>query len=389
MEPGFGEGVAVGYVPSAELSPQDGTLFQAFQSNLLSLISHELRTPLMGVLNALTILEDLKAGKDGPVQSEEALAMARQNASRLQHSLSTLLDLASIESGTFHLRLREADLDKVVRHRAAAFLRKFEVQGNAIRVHEGAEAGAPVLGDPQRLRRAVDLVLEVALPRLDPGSVLEAQVNQSRAAFSFRLAEGKEAAWDEAWSQGLAGYEAGLSSPASAFAGVLQTEQAFLTRSEEGLGSEFLLIHQILRLHQGRLLHQRAGRSVSLILELPALASEEGLRSVLQSRAYQVSTELGSVALALIAVPAGLEPEVLGSEIKAKLFRSTDAAYPLPESSEVALVLDDCKPEDAPKLVERLARAVGRSLRSGIAHCPTDGLDPAALVELARTRMSP
>jgi cytochrome c oxidase cbb3-type subunit I/II len=81
-----------------------------------------------------------------------------------------------------------------------------------------------------------------------------------------------------------------VGSPTSAFSGVLQSEQAFLSRAEEGLGSEYLLIHEIMRLHQGRFLAQRQGNQVGLVLELSAPDSEEMLRSVLLSRAYEVST---------------------------------------------------------------------------------------------------
>lgn len=382
----FGAGVAIGHLPASALSPQDEALFQSFQSNLLSLISHELRTPLMGVLNALSVLEDHEAGREAALERGVAVSMARQNADRLAHALSTLLDLASIESGTFHLRLREAELGKVVRHRLEAFGSKLRENGHSFSILGGSEA-APILCDPQRLGRGVTLVLEVALPRMEAGTPLEASLQANRAEFRFQLSPGKEEAWDLAWSQGLAGYEAGLASPSSVFAGVLQSEQAFLTRSEEGLGSEFLLIHQILRLHGGRLEQRRQGRAVRLGLVLPVLSSEEGLRAVLQSRAYQVSTELASVALALIRVPPGRKVSELGGKIRSTLFRSTDAAYPLEAQGEIALVLDDCKPEDAPGLLSRLARAIGEELQYGIAHCPSDGLDPAALVGVARKRI--
>ena len=70
------------------------------------------------------------------------------------------------------------------------------------------------------------------------------------------------------------------------------------------------------------------------------------------------------------------------------LFRATDGVYGL-GSSRVALVLDDCKPEDLPRVLERFYGLVGgkAQARSGVAHCPSDTSDPRALLELALSRI--
>src|SRR4051794_1670953 len=69
------DALSVGHKPPATLSPQDETLFRAFQSNLLSLVSHELRTPLTGILNALSVLEE--GAPSGDFSAEELITMAR------------------------------------------------------------------------------------------------------------------------------------------------------------------------------------------------------------------------------------------------------------------------------------------------------------------------
>jgi hypothetical protein len=107
----------------------------------------------------------------------------------------------------------------------------------------------------------------------------------------------------------------------------------------------------------------------------------------LSSRAYQVSTELGSVALVLIDVPATKDAIFFCAQIKENLFRSSDAVYPLPARNQAALVLDDCKPEDAPRLVERLKSSLGQDLHFGMAHCPSDAQDPDRLLDLASERL--
>jgi hypothetical protein len=206
------------------------------------------------------------------------------------------------------------------------------------------------------------------------------------------LKAGLDELWRSAWSQAQAGYQGGVASPASAFSGALQSEAAFLTRMEEGLGSEFLLIFEIARLHQGRFSAEfdpaLRDRAVRLVLELPELTSEAGLHAVLASRAYQASMELGTVALGLVQVPAGTAVEAFRSQVKKTLFRATDAVYALPKRRQIALVMDDCKPEDAPRLLARIERAFGQALHYGVAACPSEGTDPTHLLELAERRLA-
>jgi len=106
--------LGIGHQPARILDPQDTELFQAFQSNLLSLISHELRTPLTGIINALGVIDNEGTSSE---MGKEFLSIARRNAQQLNHSLSSLLDLAAIESGAFHVRFTEIDLRRLVQQR--------------------------------------------------------------------------------------------------------------------------------------------------------------------------------------------------------------------------------------------------------------------------------
>jgi His Kinase A (phospho-acceptor) domain len=382
---------AVGYNPPPQLSPQDEVLFKSFQSNLLSLISHELRTPLMGILNSLSLLEE---PEDVGISAPDLIRMARNNAQRLNQTLASLLDLAAIESGTFHVRLREIDFSKTIRNRVDAM--SSELKGQGLKLLWEEKPTPPLLGDPQRVSRAIDLCLQAIVPRVLGHTSIEIRVAPGQVEFWFQIRPDLKDAWEKAGQESLAGYEGGVASPTSAFAGVLQSEQAFLTRQEEGLGSEFLLIYEIMRLHQGEFVQQRyeASRGVekfALVLKFPEVTSEAGLRAVLTSRAYDVSTELKSVALVLIAVPEKMETSAFSNQLKSHLFRTSDAVYPLPEKRQAGLVLDDCRAEDVPHLIGRLKQKMGpkyAGIKFGSAHCPSDGQDPSQLFDLAEERLN-
>ncbi len=394
VSPDFVHSLAVGHLPREGLSPQDQALFRAFQSNLLSLISHELRTPLMGVLNALGALEQ--------EQSSEWLSMASRNALRLNHALKSLLDLAAMESGSLEARLREVELARIVRAGVAAWEKSLQGlrDGQEFRlVLEVLDAGSgvsaqPILGDAQKLARVCDLIFQVMSSRADSPQEIKLRISSARLSCEFKLPEGSAewSEWDEAWSfsvaGALSGVDGGHASRLSVFAGTLQSEQQFLTRSREGLGAELLLVHEWMRLHHGKFSASRQGNQVCLTLEFPELASRDGVVAVLGSRTHLAYGQLEAVALVLAEVPGGCAAEEFRSQIKSVLFRSKDAVYSIPEKGQVALVLDDVRPEDVPGLVSRLEAALKRKFRFGIASCPEDGADPEELLRLAEARVS-
>lgn len=246
----FSAVVAVGHEPARQLTPQDEVLFRSFQSNLLSLVSHELKTPLMGVLNALTLLEEQDLG--GAFSVPELTVMAKKNALKLQSALASLLDLASLESKNFHVKLREVDLWRLVESKVKTLHSLLHGQELTISLECLLKEGQTLLADPQKLGRALELALSYLLSRVQKKTELKISVAPLEISLEFDLKPNGEQAWDESWMQGLAGFQGGVGSPSSVFSGVLQSEQAFLSRTEEGLGSELLLIHEILKQHQGK-----------------------------------------------------------------------------------------------------------------------------------------
>lgn len=341
----------------------------------------------MGILNSLSLLSDPEES-DGGLSRDELVRMARQNASRLQNALSALLDLAQLESGVFHARLREVDFEKSVRNRIEAVTKETRDLGVILSIEE--KGGAPILADPQKLSRAVDLCLQAILPRAEASHPVTLTIENAELEFRFGLKRELRDAWAQAWTQAQVGYQGGVASPLSAFGGVLQSEQAFLTRQEEGLGSEFLLIHEIMRLHRGEFKMERSANAVILRLSFRRVSSEQDLRAILTSRAYDVSTELASVALVLMDVPRSARVEDFTTHLKTHLFRASDAVYPVVDQHRIALVLDDCKAEDVPKLLQRLETGLSGEFKPskiGWAQCPGDGLDPGELVDLAQKRL--
>lgn len=407
-EKAFADTLSVGHQPAGELSPQDQVLYRALQANLLSLISHELKTPLTGILNATALLEDadisFKSGARGAgsFSGHDLLIMLRQNADRLHRTLAMLLDLAAIESGTFRARLSEIVLE---RHLKARFTGKHKViiDNHPISFSAGKsqETETHILADPRKLERALDLCLQIMVRRIMKGSnisirIVVNEIQHKFIKFESAMDPSKVELWNKDWLQGLAGYESGISSPsspfASAFSGVLQSEQEFLRRQEEGLGSELILIHEIMKLQHGKLNSLIDEKRFTLTLEFPSLSSEEGLNAILASRMSRISDDLHSVGLVLIQIPTVLElpdfsqkiNQKINQKIRKTLFKTTDTVHSLPEQGLVALILDDCKAEDGLKVMKRITKVFNRGFAFGAAHCPTDTIESKMLIDICR-----
>ncbi len=397
--------LSVGHVAQGTLRAADERLFKAFQANLLSLVSHELRTPLTGIMNALGVLEHQVANPPlldesaTILSTKELVNMARRNAERLHESLAMLLDLAALESGAFQARLKEVDLTNLIYARVRSFLNLFTEAQIDLDIDVGDQTDSegrpksrkvlrPALADPQKLGRAIELCFQIIVQRARAGTRAHVRVDERAIHFDFDMKSELKESFENSWVQASAGAQGGVLSPTSAFRGTLQSEQGFLSRTEEGLGSELLLVHEILKLHRGSFQKSEHGESMRMSLTLPELSPADVLREVLLSRVFQTSTGLGTVALGLLDVPKEVAVRDFHGEMRRCLFRATDAVYELPEQNRVALVMDDCRKEDAPRILARIEKAMGRKLAVGFVSCPEEASDPELLIEIAERRLA-
>ncbi|MEK7692070.1 MAG: hypothetical protein AAB425_13730, partial [Bdellovibrionota bacterium] len=172
--------------------------------------------------------------------------------------------------------------------------------------------------------------------------------------------------------------------------GVLQGESEFLTRKESGIGGEVLVVQEILRLHGGRCFRQE-GESKDLcevvVLELPVLDAERTIALAVGARARQATVDLSSFIVACMPVPKGVLAADFRAMVKRSLFRPSDSAYPAADGKKIFVVLDDCRVEDARKVVVRVGVALGIELPAGYAVCPEDSTSADTLIELAERRI--
>jgi two-component system sensor histidine kinase KdpD len=86
---------------------------EKLQSALLNSISHDLRTPLVSVIGALSSLQEERMDLDDAARAN-LVQVAREEAERLNHLITNLLDVTRLESGALKMSRRPCDVEDLV-----------------------------------------------------------------------------------------------------------------------------------------------------------------------------------------------------------------------------------------------------------------------------------
>lgn len=385
--------------------------------DLLSLVSHELKTPLTSVLNSLRVLRD----EDLSVAERASfLEMALRNAEKLNVTLSQLLDLSKLVSGRLVCRFHELSLRTLI----AAQVERFEADA-AKTGHKfskntamSALANLPViLGDGPRLEKVVASVFENALRFSPPGSALELKIQAGLKRSGLPEALATRVKAQDVTSEFVTleltnAVEKGTISADDDVFRIFSQSEDILNRTREGVGGSLALGAEVLRQHGGAM-HAEVNADVhagvladeqsdkfTVWIVVPVLEGESALLKVLESRMYAYKTELGALSLMLLEVPGERPLKQVHQALKSALFRASDTVYGMGDSHQIAVLMDDCKKDDATKIVGRLLTEVGaesakflskflEGARVGIASFPDDGTDPRRLLEYARSHLTP
>ncbi|MEW6057648.1 MAG: HAMP domain-containing sensor histidine kinase [Bdellovibrionota bacterium] len=373
--------------------------------DLLSLVSHELRTPLTSVLNALRMVREEELPKP---EKQKFLEMAYRNAERLNATLSQLLDLSKMVSGRLVCRFHEVSLKNLMMTQLEHWGADAETMGFTLECDAKGIADLPVLlGDAPRLEQVLRALFEntfkfspaqskiivkakvgVKLGALPEGMMIEgAKPEAVFAVVEFSNPVKAELAGSQTTPPGGAGQ-----SGSDVFK-IFSQQEAVLDRVHEGVGGSLAIASEVLQQHGGALHAQRKEGIFTVWMALPILDSEDALRKVLESRMYALKTEIGALSLMMLEVEAkGMKQ--IADALKSALFRATDTVYCLPDIGQIAVVMDDCKKQDAPKIVRRLLTNIGaesgkflQGAKVGLASSPEDATDPEKLLGEARSNL--
>ncbi len=259
-----------------------------FKDQFLSHVSHELRTPLTCIHQFVTILLDGLAGPIPPEQREHLETVLR-SAQQLHSMIDDLLETTRAESGKIHIEPRCIAIGAVV-EQASAML---QATAQAKNVHLG-----------------VSIEEKIPLVHADPSRVLQMLINLIDNAIKFTPAEGSVqvrayliAADAASVYLSVTDTGRGISpeSKALVFERLFQDPNA-IDNSRKGLGLGLYIVHELVRLHGGRIwVESHPGRGSVFSFTLPLFSLSQILLPII--------TEHGHLRDALTLVSVDLAPQ--------------------------------------------------------------------------------
>ncbi len=148
-------------------SEQQATAANEMRGRLLRSVSHQLRTPLNGVLNYAELIRDTSTDPE----AREFGAVVHHNAEHLRVLLSTLMELARIESGHLGLQLEPVGLPALLRELIRVHQPTAECRGLVLELHVDGDAEQTIVTDRARLLQLLNHLVTNALKFTERGVV--------------------------------------------------------------------------------------------------------------------------------------------------------------------------------------------------------------------------
>lgn len=133
-------------------------------------VTHELATPLTPIVGYLGLLERGDLGPLNPAQKKSISAML-SSIRKLRSTVDTLLDVSAIESGQLHFQKTQQDLVEILKRALGGLAETLRASGNTVHV-EPPPSALPIIGDPDKIERALAHIIENATKFSDRGGAI-------------------------------------------------------------------------------------------------------------------------------------------------------------------------------------------------------------------------
>jgi signal transduction histidine kinase len=130
--------------------------------------SHELRTPIFSLGGFVELLED---EDPSPEERAEFVRTMRQQIERLTKLTTDLLDLSQLDAGAVVMNPSTVDLTGLAREVTREFSARAELRGSRLQLRT-PEQPAVALGDPDRVRQIIRILLDNALTHTPEGTTV-------------------------------------------------------------------------------------------------------------------------------------------------------------------------------------------------------------------------
>jgi len=227
------------------------------KDEFLATLSHELRNPLNAMLGWARLLE---SGKLDEEQARRALQIILRNVDAQVRLVDDLLDMSSVISGRMRLTLQVVDLRDVIEEVLDSVRPGAAAKG--VRLHALLESpGAPINGDPDRLRQVVWNLLSNAVKFTPRGGRVEIKAQRVRSHAEIVVADTGQ------------GIHADL---LPYVFDRLRQGDSTTTRTHGGTGIGLALVRHLVELHGGSVFAESAGegQGATFVVKLPLLVAD-------------------------------------------------------------------------------------------------------------------
>ncbi len=140
---------------------------EELKTNFMSLVTHDLKTPVARIQGLAEVL--LKKAADRLVdRDKETLNHIIQSTDELNRFISSILELAKVESNYIHLRLESKDVNSIIERATAGF--RAQARAKNCKITMNLEPLFPIKVDVSMITKVLNNLIDNAIKYSDPGS---------------------------------------------------------------------------------------------------------------------------------------------------------------------------------------------------------------------------
>jgi signal transduction histidine kinase/ligand-binding sensor domain-containing protein len=237
-------------IAAKEEAEEMNRLKDAFLANM----SHEVRTPLTAIIGYSEILHDIVVDAEVPSEAAEFAKTIEKAGKRLMETLTSVLDLARLESGTRELTTESFDLVDQTKERVELFRRQAREKGLVLALDVPAEEEMIVSLDRTAYVRILTNLVSNAIKFTEEGRV-EVSVTREETDLELRVSDTGVGISDEFLPHLFDQFK---------------QESAGIDRSHEGSGLGLAITKEMVELMGGEInVETQKGKGTTFIVGLP------------------------------------------------------------------------------------------------------------------------
>jgi len=242
------------------------------KDEFLATLSHELRNPLNAVQGWAALLE---GGQLTEAQSRRAVQIILRNVTLQVRLVDDLLDMSKVVSGRMRLAVQAVELRGVIEEALDGIRPPAEAKG--IRLRSVLESpGAPVSGDPGRLRQVVWNLLDNAVKFTPKEGRVQVTLQRVTSHVEIIVSDTGQ----------------GISAGALPYIFErLRQGDSTSTRAHGGLGIGLALVRHLVQLHGGNVFAESPGegQGATFVVKLPLMIAEIGEEPIVHTEGARLT----------------------------------------------------------------------------------------------------